>query len=50
MALINSRAPLADGRSLATLIPNSRLVALDSANHILPCWATSRRGLGSSSS
>jgi pimeloyl-ACP methyl ester carboxylesterase len=37
------RAPLAEGRSLATLIPDSRLVVLDSANHILlhdePAWA-----------
>jgi pimeloyl-ACP methyl ester carboxylesterase/DNA-binding winged helix-turn-helix (wHTH) protein len=37
------RAPLAEGRSLATLIPDSRLVVLDSANHILlrdePGWA-----------
>ena len=36
------RAPLAEGRSLATMIPNSRLVVLDSANHILlrdePAW------------
>ena len=37
------RVPLAEGRSLATLIPDSRLVVLDSANHILlhdePAWA-----------
>jgi pimeloyl-ACP methyl ester carboxylesterase/DNA-binding winged helix-turn-helix (wHTH) protein len=37
------RAPLAEGRSLATLIPDSRLVVLDSLNHILlhdePAWA-----------
>ena len=37
------RAPLAEGRSLATLIPDSRLVVLDSVNHILlrdePAWA-----------
>ncbi len=37
------RAPLSEGRSLATLIPDSRLVVLDSANHILlrdePAWA-----------
>jgi pimeloyl-ACP methyl ester carboxylesterase/DNA-binding winged helix-turn-helix (wHTH) protein len=37
------RAPLAEGRGLATLIPDSRLVVLDSANHILlhdePAWA-----------
>jgi pimeloyl-ACP methyl ester carboxylesterase len=36
------RAPLAEGRELATLIPDSRLVVLDSANHILlsdePAW------------
>ena len=35
--------PLVEGRSLATLIPDSRLVMLDSANHILlrdePAWA-----------
>ena len=37
------RAPLDEGRSLATLIPDSRLVVLDSSNHILlhdePAWA-----------
>jgi pimeloyl-ACP methyl ester carboxylesterase len=37
------RAPLAEGRTLATLIPDSRLIMLDSANHILlhdePAWA-----------
>ncbi len=37
------RAPLDQGRSLATLIPDSRLVVLDSSNHILlhdePAWA-----------
>ena len=37
------RAPLAEGRSLATLIPDSRLVVLDSPHHILlpdePAWA-----------
>ena len=37
------RVPLAEGRSLATLIPDSRLVVLDSSNHILlrdePAWA-----------
>jgi pimeloyl-ACP methyl ester carboxylesterase/DNA-binding winged helix-turn-helix (wHTH) protein len=37
------RVPLAEGRELATLIPDSRLVVLDSANHILlsdePAWA-----------
>jgi len=37
------RAPLDEGRSLATLIPDSRLVVLDSPNHILlhdePAWA-----------
>jgi pimeloyl-ACP methyl ester carboxylesterase len=37
------RAPLAEGRRLATLIPDSRLVVLDSPNHILlhdePAWA-----------
>lgn len=36
------RAPLAEGRSLATQIPDSRLVVLDSPNHILlhdePAW------------
>jgi pimeloyl-ACP methyl ester carboxylesterase/DNA-binding winged helix-turn-helix (wHTH) protein len=36
------RAPLGEGRRLATLIPDSRLVVLDSANHILlrdePAW------------
>jgi pimeloyl-ACP methyl ester carboxylesterase/DNA-binding winged helix-turn-helix (wHTH) protein len=36
------RAPLAEGRTLATLIPDSRLIMLDSANHILlhdePAW------------
>lgn len=36
------RIPLDDGRLLATLIPNSRLVVLDSSNHILqneePGW------------
>jgi pimeloyl-ACP methyl ester carboxylesterase len=36
------RAPLAEGRRLATLIPDSRLVVLDSTNHILlrdePAW------------
>ena len=37
------RAPLDEGRRLATLIPDSRLVVLDSPNHILqsdePAWA-----------
>jgi pimeloyl-ACP methyl ester carboxylesterase len=37
------RAPLDEGRGLATLIPDSRLVVLDSPNHILlhdePAWA-----------
>jgi len=37
------RVPLAEGRGLATLIPDSRLVVLDSSNHILlhdePAWA-----------
>jgi pimeloyl-ACP methyl ester carboxylesterase/DNA-binding winged helix-turn-helix (wHTH) protein len=36
------RAPLAEGRRLATLIPDSRLAVLDSPNHILlhdePAW------------
>lgn len=36
--------PLADGRQLATLIPDARFVELDSANHILlehePAWQT----------
>jgi pimeloyl-ACP methyl ester carboxylesterase/DNA-binding winged helix-turn-helix (wHTH) protein len=36
------RAPLGEGRRLATLIPDSRLVVLDSSNHILlrdePAW------------
>lgn len=37
------RVPLDEGRRLATLIPDSRLVVLDSANHILlqdePAWS-----------
>src|SRR4029450_7966195 len=37
------RPPLDQGRSLPTLIPDSRLVVLDSSNHILlhdePAWA-----------